>query len=116
MMAEKNKKRTDLIFIGSILLVMIVAVVVVCIIFFSKEGSKAVLTLDGNVILEQELSVDCEIPIATSNGSNTFVVKDGEAYIREADCPNQICVEHAPVSKKKETIVCLPHKLVVEIQ
>jgi hypothetical protein len=115
-MADKSKKRADLIFIVSILVVLVAAAIVVGILFFGKKGSKAVLTLDGNVILEQELSMDCEIPITTTNGTNVFVVKDGEAYIREADCPNQICVEHAPVSKKKETIVCLPHKLVVEIQ
>ena len=33
----------------------------------------------------------------------------------EADCPDQYCVEHAAIDKVNETIVCLPHKVVLEI-
>ncbi len=109
-------KRTDWIFIATILVVMIAAILVVKILFFGSEGTKAVVTVDGTVILEQDLSEDCAIPITTLDGYNKFVVKDGMAYIEEADCANQICVNHEPISTKNETIVCLPHKLVVEIQ
>lgn len=109
-------KRADWILIIGILVVMLAAILVIKVIFFGEEGTKAVLTIDGTVILEQKLTEDCEIPITTLDGYNKFVVKDGMAYIEEADCADQICVNHAPISKKKETIVCLPHKLVVEVQ
>lgn len=109
-------KRADWILIVSILVVMIAAILVIKIIFFEDNGTKAVLSIDGTIILEQDLSEDCAIPITTLDGYNMFVVKDGMAYIGEADCEDQICVNHAPISKKKETIICLPHKLVVEIQ
>ena len=32
-----------------------------------------------------------------------------------ADCRDQICVRHRAVSAVGESIICLPHKLVVEI-
>jgi hypothetical protein len=44
-----------------------------------------------------------------------LVIKDGKAFIQNADCPDKICAEHKPISKTGETIVCLPHKLVIEI-
>jgi hypothetical protein len=33
-----------------------------------------------------------------------------------SDCHNQVCVEHAPISHSGESIICLPHKLVVTIK
>ena len=47
---------------------------------------------------------------------NTLVIKDGEASMTEADCPDGICVAHRPIKNTGESIVCLPHKIVVEIQ
>ena len=34
----------------------------------------------------------------------------------EADCPDQICYSPEFVSKPGETIVCLPHRVVVEVK
>jgi len=33
----------------------------------------------------------------------------------EADCRDGICVDHTPISLNGETIICLPHRLVIEI-
>ena len=49
------------------------------------------------------------------NDTNHLIIKDGQADMIEADCPDQICVEHISISKNKETIVCLPNKVIVEI-
>ena len=49
-------------------------------------------------------------------GRCVLVIEDGKAYMEEADCPNQICVHHSPVSHKGETIVCLPNRVVIEVQ
>ena len=34
----------------------------------------------------------------------------------EADCPDRLCVKQKAICKNGETIVCLPHKVVVEIR
>ena len=47
---------------------------------------------------------------------NILVIKDGRADMTDADCPDRICVNHRPVSQEGETIVCLPHKVVVEVK
>ena len=42
-------------------------------------------------------------------------IKDGEAQISEASCPDQICVNHMHIHYSKEMIVCLPNGLIAEI-
>lgn len=46
---------------------------------------------------------------------NLLSVADGEVSIAAADCRDQICVRHRPVSDDGESIICLPHRFVVEI-
>ena len=36
--------------------------------------------------------------------------------MQEASCPDQICVHHSRISRNKETIVCLPDKVVITIE
>lgn len=111
----KNKKKNDMILIAGILLGMGLLLILSRFVFF-KTGRVAVVSVDKQVILEQPLSEDCRIPIQTSKGYNLLQIQDGVVSIEEADCKDQICVEHVDIQRKGETIVCLPHKLVVEIQ
>lgn len=111
----KNRKRNDTLLIIGILLGMGCLALLIRFVFF-QTGNRAVVTIDNVVVFEQELSVDCQIPIQTNQGYNLFQIENRVASVVEADCRDQICVEHVGISKKGETIVCLPHKLIVEIQ
>ena len=46
---------------------------------------------------------------------NLLSVTDGKVRMEAADCRDQICVRHRPVSDSGESIICLPHRFVVEI-
>ena len=70
------------------------------------------VTVDGELFGTYSLEKEQEIKI---NDTNYLLIKDGEADMIEADCPDQICVDHKTISKNKETIVCLPNKVIVEI-
>lgn len=70
------------------------------------------VTIDGELFGTYSLEKEQEIKI---NDTNHLIIKDGQADMIEADCPDQICVEHISISKNKETIVCLPNKVIVEI-
>lgn len=39
-----------------------------------------------------------------------------KSYNEKADCKDQICADHKAIEKSGETIVCLPHKVVIEIR
>ncbi|PID82461.1 MAG: hypothetical protein CSB16_01160 [Clostridiales bacterium] len=88
-------------------------------VFYFLSGSDAeyvVVKVDGEEIFNHPLNEDIEKKILTEYGENILVVKDKKVYIRSADCPNKICVNHRAVSKPFESIVCIPNKLVVEIR
>ena len=70
------------------------------------------VTVDGELFGTYSLEREQEIKI---NDTNYLMIKDGQVDMIEADCPDQICVDHKTISRNKETIVCLPNKVVVEI-
>ena len=45
-----------------------------------------------------------------------ILIKDGKVTMKEADCKDKICADHKAIEKSGETIVCLPHKVVIEIR
>ena len=45
-----------------------------------------------------------------------FEVNNGKIRIIESDCPDKICVKTDFIDSKSEKIVCLPKKLIVEIE
>ncbi len=47
---------------------------------------------------------------------NIVVIERGETFVAEANCPDKICVNHSEIGNVGESIICLPHKLIVEIR
>ena len=115
---EENKKKNDLILIGVLLVVALVAYF--CISFFQGANTKngvAVVTIDDAEYGRFPLVVDTEERIELPDGSyNLLVIQDGKADVTEASCPDGICVNHRAISKQGQSIVCLPNKVVVEIE
>ncbi len=69
---------------------------------------------DGNTFA-MPLSKDDVLTVASSAGTNVVEVQSGKVRVSEADCPNQDCVDQGWISNAGQQIVCLPHKLVVNI-
>ena len=81
----------------------------------AEKGLTAVVTVDGEVKAELPLDETDSIEIETEWGYNIVHTENGQVFVAEADCRDQICVDHKKIEKTGETIVCLPHKMVVEI-
>ena len=79
------------------------------------QGGTLTVYIDGEVYDVYDMSKDQEIILEGEDWHNKFQIKDGIVTMMEADCPDQYCVKHAPIDKESETIVCLPHKGVLEI-
>lgn len=80
-----------------------------------KQGSEIVITVDGKEFGTYTLEEDGEIVIETKEGYNRVVIQDGKAYMKDADCPDRYCVSQGSIQKENQTVICLPHKLVVEV-
>ena len=106
-------KKTDII----LALVAVIAAVGIWLFYSAgaEKGLTAVVTVDGEVRAELPLDENGDVSIDTVWGYNIVHTENGQAFVTEADCRDQICVDHKKIEKVGETIVCLPHKMVVEI-
>lgn len=99
--------------------VAVVALIAVSFALAATPGSDEPLELrvhdgDGNV-RAVDLSCDAEFTVETDGGSNTIVVENGTARIVHADCPNLDCTRQAAISAPGQQIICLPHRLWLEV-
>ena len=98
--------------------VIAVALILLVILKFANQesGTQIEIRVNGQTYGTYDLSRNQEITVDTEYGHNLVVIADGQAYMSEADCPDGYCKNQGKISHENETIVCLPHKLVVEIQ
>ncbi len=77
----------------------------------------AIVTVDGEEYGRYPLDEDITKRLEFEDGTyNVLVIKEGKADITEASCPDKICVDHRPINKTGQTIVCLPNRVMVEIE
>lgn len=72
-----------------------------------KEEHQISLVDDGERI---------EIEIGDLNTHYNKVIREGNSiWIEHANCPDQLCVEMGEIERIGQTIVCLPHQVLIEI-
>lgn len=80
------------------------------------EGDMAVVLQDGKELSRYSLSEDAVYVISYGEEYNLLMISNGEAFVSDADCPDGLCMKQRAVSKNGESIICLPHKLVIQIE
>ncbi|MEG1311217.1 MAG: NusG domain II-containing protein [Romboutsia sp.] len=92
---------------------------------FSKTLSKNYISTYATIKVSNVLYDNIELfslkekktlTIQTPNGNNTLLIKNNSLQILDADCNDSICVNQGVISNIGQTIVCLPHKLIIEIK
>ena len=81
-----------------------------------QEGGRVRVQVDGETVMELPLSEDARIVLGEGAHTNTLVIGDGAARVEEASCPDQVCVRKGAVRYAGESIVCLPHRLVIAVE
>ncbi len=116
---KKRIRKNDLIFLG----IVAALVFLVYLAMVTRSGSidesmdaGVEITVDGELYGVYPLQTDTEITIAPKGETaNVLVIAGGQADMREADCPDKLCVHQRAISKTNETIVCLPNRVVVTV-
>ena len=101
-----------------VLMIIILVVAGSCVLLHKIIGEKSAdyITVKVNGKIEGVYSLADDQEIVLNNGSNVLKIKNGEADMIRADCPDQLCVKQKAVSKNKESIICLPNKVVVTVE
>lgn len=78
-----------------------------CLLFYSEE----------DILCEwYDAEPDLTLTVPEGVSYNLLAVSSSGVSMEAADCPDQICVHHIPIMREGESIICLPHRLVVEIK
>ena len=85
----------------------------------SSKNNYAIIKVDGKIHKKIYLSnvkkvekVNLNLP----NGKNTLLIKNNSIVMDSANCNDALCVKQGNISKVGQTIICLPHKLIIEIK
>ncbi len=113
---ENKKIKRDAVLV-LLCIIISAAVYFIINIYVKKDGAYAVVKVDGEIIRSLELNKNTSVIVhGYQGGSNTIVVDNGQVYMTDADCPDKLCERTGRISRTGESIVCLPHRVVVEIQ
>lgn len=109
---NKRLKKKDV-----MLIIIILAVAGLCLLLHMIVGEKSAdyVTVKVNGKIEGVYSLADDRVIELNHGSNVLQIKNGKADMISADCPDQLCVNQKAISKNKESIICLPNKIIVEV-
>ena len=95
-------KRNDLILAGVLVAIALVSGILLFL-----------LRKPGNIVV---ITVDDEDRVVDINGTNVIQIKDGEAKMIHADCPDKLCMDQKAISSSQESIICLPNRVVAVIE
>ncbi|MBQ7015933.1 MAG: NusG domain II-containing protein [Firmicutes bacterium] len=111
---KDQKKRNDIIL--AVVMILVAAAGFLWYNLAKEEGAAVMLIQNGEEVQSFSLNDEVEYLIETEDDSfNLLVIQGGKAFMKEASCPDQICVNHRPVSNVGETIVCLPNEIVIKV-
>jgi hypothetical protein len=118
---KKLIRKADVILISLILVVGIGLAVLQGVSFASTYNKEATvkITIGGEIYGSYPLDKKATIKV-DNKYDNVVSIQKGEdgqmhVFMQSADCPDKDCLRHAPIELSGQTIVCLPARLVVEI-
>lgn len=120
----KMMKTGDIIIIGLLVILSFLPLAY----FSSQKESKdvntesvdyLVVSVDGEELHRMELKDDYireSYQYESEEGQINLIERDGKkAYMAYANCPDSLCVKQGEISEVGETIVCLPHRVLLEV-
>lgn len=74
------------------------------------------VSIDNEKEYEYPLDEDREFTVKSKYGTNNVIIKEGEVCVTDADCPDRLCVEQGKAGEQGDTIICLPHRMVITVE
>lgn len=79
----------------------------------------------GNAVIYEEkektasypLNEDAQIELfGADGGMNRICIQAGKVWMESANCPDGLCMKQGSIEKNGQSIICLPHRLVIMIE
>jgi hypothetical protein len=81
-----------------------------------KDGKLLKVSVNGSEICTLSLDEDIEYEIQGFISKNILIIENGKARMKEAGCPDKLCVKQGEISKAGESIICLPNRIIVSVE
>lgn len=112
-------KKWDVIIIVTLIIISFIPAGVLLITNINKQDSLYVeVYSEGELYKKLPLKKDSEkitFTVENEKGTNIVEINNGEVKITDADCDDEICVKAHAISKNGESLICLPHMVVVRV-
>ena len=113
-MSWLRSHRNDLFLVAALLLL---GGVLALVLWLTRQtGGTVTVQIGGETVMQLPLGEDGLLVLGEGEHTNTLVIRDGKAQVVEASCPDKICVGQGAIQYTGESIVCLPHRLVITVQ
>jgi hypothetical protein len=104
-----------------ILILFILSITIGAVIFSGQDMSRSLpndhkvsIFHEGKIVRQIKLDKDQEFTLL--NGDMSIEVRDNKLRVKKSNCPRQTCVHMGWIYYPGEKIVCLPHKIFIEIE
>ncbi len=114
--SKKRKRKNDIIL--AVVIVLLATAGLLLMNALKTTGDYVSVKIDGEEKYRYSLKENVDTIIYTGEndeGTNRLIIENGEVYISQANCPDKICTAYEAIKNDAESIVCLPHKVIVEI-
>lgn len=107
-------KRSEIILF--VVLALVFGIISLLCSFGKPEGKSVIVSVDGTVTGTHSLDEEQTLTLkGYDGGTNELLIRDHKASIISADCPDKTCVHQLAISHDGETIVCVPHRIVITV-
>ena len=77
-----------------------------------KSGAEVVVKVAGEQVTSISLDKDTKYTIhGVNGGTNELVIADGQVWLKEASCPDKLCVHQGKIQYAGQSIICLPNQV-----
>lgn len=109
-------KKADIILAVIIAIVGIAASIYLSMYDTDIKNGQVIIHANNKIYGEYSLYEDREVTVKEGDHINKITIKGGNVQMSFSTCKSQDCVKQGTIKDSSKSIICLPHKIVVEIE
>lgn len=88
--------------------VLFLALLLLFLPMLAKKDGKILVVTTADGTKEYDLSISRTLEIESNGHRMTVVIENGEAYVKDTDCKDKVCLHTGRISSSGEVILCVP--------